>query len=93
MNFIAIQAFENFLSGLSGSEGRVLSCLEAGKTLVAEGNREKDKITTKLDEIQQLWEDLKELSHARQEVNGLIEKTRRDSSRVNYDFCVGSSWC
>jgi spectrin beta len=63
-----LQAFENFLSGLSGSEGRVVSTLETGKGLVAEGNREKDKIITKLDEIQQLWEDLKELSHARQEV-------------------------
>lgn len=56
------------MSGLSGSEGRVLSCLETGKALVAEGNREKEKITMKLEEIQQLWDDLKELSHARQEV-------------------------
>lgn len=46
----------------------MLSCLEAGKALVVEGNREKEKITTKLEEIQQLWDDLKELSHARQEV-------------------------
>ena len=45
-----------------------MSCLETGKALVAEDNREKDKIISKLEEIQQLWEDLKELSHARQEV-------------------------
>lgn len=56
------------MSGLSGSEGRVLSCLKTGKALVAEDNREKDRIIIKLEEIQQLWEDLKELSHARQEV-------------------------
>lgn len=35
---------------------------------MAEDNREKEKIVVKLDEIQQLWDDLKELSHARQEV-------------------------
>ncbi|XP_065202026.1 spectrin beta chain, non-erythrocytic 1 isoform X3 [Planococcus citri] len=64
---LLIQAFDNFLAGLSGSEGRVLSCLETGKVLVTEGNREKEKITMKLEEIQQLWDDLKELSHARQE--------------------------
>lgn len=67
--FIAVfQAFDNFLSGLSGSESRVLSCLESGRALVEEDNREKTKIVVKLDEIQQLWDDLKELSHARQEV-------------------------
>lgn len=60
------------MSGLSGSEGRVLSCLETGKMLVSEENREKEKMTMKLEEIQQLWEDLKELSHARQEVNILF---------------------
>lgn len=45
-----------------------MSCLESGRALVAEDNHEKAKIVAKLDEIQQLWDDLKELSHARQEV-------------------------
>lgn len=56
------------MSGLSGSEGRVLACLEAGRTLLSEGNPENVKISAKLEEMRQLWEDLKELSHARQEV-------------------------
>ncbi|XP_066999614.1 spectrin beta chain, non-erythrocytic 5 isoform X3 [Anabrus simplex] len=64
---LLIQTFESFLSGLSASEGRVASCLESGRTLVAENNPESARIQAKLEETQQLWEDLKELAHARQE--------------------------
>ena len=62
------QTFETFLSGLSASEGRVSACLSAGKALIAENNPESGRIQVKLDETQQLWDDLKELAHARQEV-------------------------
>ncbi|XP_039289552.1 LOW QUALITY PROTEIN: spectrin alpha chain, non-erythrocytic 1-like [Nilaparvata lugens] len=64
---LLMQAFDSFLSGLSGSEGRVASCLESGRALVAEGNPDSQRIQAKLDETQQLWDDLKELAHARQE--------------------------
>lgn len=67
LSFVS-QAFDSFLSGLSGSEGRVASCLESGRALVAEGNPDSDRIQAKLEETQQLWDDLKELAHARQEV-------------------------
>ncbi|XP_052120778.1 spectrin beta chain, non-erythrocytic 1 isoform X4 [Frankliniella occidentalis] len=64
---LLIQTFETFLSGLSASEGRVSACLSSGKALIAEKNPESGRIQSKLDETQQLWEDLKELAHARQE--------------------------
>jgi len=63
------QTFDTFLSGLSASEGRVSACLSSGRALIAEKNPESGRIQVKLDETQQLWEDLKELAHARQEVS------------------------
>ncbi|XP_034253991.1 spectrin beta chain, non-erythrocytic 1 isoform X5 [Thrips palmi] len=64
---LLIQTFDTFLSGLSASEGRVSACLSSGRALIAEKNPESGRIQVKLDETQQLWEDLKELAHARQE--------------------------
>lgn len=64
---LLIQRFENVLSSLSASEGRVTNCLDAGQQLITEGNPESDNIRKKMEETQQLWEDLKELAHARQE--------------------------
>uniref|UniRef100_A0A8D8QLB4 Spectrin beta chain, non-erythrocytic 5 n=1 Tax=Cacopsylla melanoneura TaxID=428564 RepID=A0A8D8QLB4_9HEMI len=64
---LLIQTFESFLNGLSASESRVTSCLTSGRTLLSENHPESARINTKLEETQQLWEDLKELSHARQE--------------------------
>ncbi|XP_073969406.1 spectrin beta chain, non-erythrocytic 5 kst isoform X2 [Rhodnius prolixus] len=64
---LLIQRFENVLSGLASSEGRVTNCLQVGQALIAEGNPESEKISAKMEETQQLWEDLKELAHARQE--------------------------
>lgn len=63
------QAFDSFLSSLAASEGRVTSCLSTGRALIAEGNVECERIQVKLDDTQQLWEDLRELAHARQEVS------------------------
>lgn len=56
------------MSGLSASESRVSSCLESGRSLIAEGNPQAKRIEVKLTETQQAWDDLKELAHARQEV-------------------------
>jgi spectrin beta len=64
-----IQKFDSFLSSLAASGGRVTSCISMGQTLITEGNPECERIQVKLDETQQLWEDLRELAHARQEVN------------------------
>ncbi|KAK7865818.1 hypothetical protein R5R35_001276 [Gryllus longicercus] len=64
---LLIQQFETFLSSLSASESRVSSCLSTGQVLIAENNPESDRIRAKIEDTQQLWEDLKELAHARQE--------------------------
>jgi len=66
---LLIQTFDSFLSGLAASGGRVTSCISTGQALIAEGNPEHQRIQAKLDETQQLWEDLRELAHARQEVD------------------------
>jgi spectrin beta len=63
------QAFDSFLSSLAASGGRVTLCLSTGRALIAEGNPERERIQVKLDDTQQLWEDLRELAHARQEVS------------------------
>ena len=64
---LLIQAFDSFLSSLAASGSRVSSCLSTGRALIAEGNPEREKIQSKIDDTQQLWEDLRELAHARQE--------------------------
>ncbi|KAF6212345.1 hypothetical protein GE061_012867 [Apolygus lucorum] len=64
---LLIQRFDNVLSGLTSSEGRVTNCLQTGEMLINDGNPESKTIQTKMDETQQLWEDLRELAHARQE--------------------------
>jgi len=66
---LLIQTFDSFLSSLAASKGRVTSCISTGQALIAEGNPEHERIHLKLNETQQLWEDLKELAHERQEVN------------------------
>jgi spectrin beta len=66
---LLIQTFDSFLLSLDASGGRVTSCISTGHALIAEGNPECEKIQAKLDETQQLWEDLRELAHSRQEVN------------------------
>ena len=66
---LLIQTFDSFLLSLAASGGRVTSCISTGQALITEGNPECERIQAKLDETQQLWEDLRELAHARQEVN------------------------
>lgn len=62
------KAFESFMSGLNGSEGRISSCITIGHKLLEENNPEQDQIRIRLEDTQQLWDDLKELANARQEV-------------------------
>ncbi|XP_043484059.1 spectrin alpha chain [Leptopilina heterotoma] len=64
---LLIQIFDNFLSGLTTSEGRVINIIDAGQALIEENNPELIRIHKKIDETKQQWEDLKELAHARQE--------------------------
>ncbi|XP_015429630.1 PREDICTED: spectrin beta chain, non-erythrocytic 5 isoform X1 [Dufourea novaeangliae] len=64
---LLIQIFDNFLAGLTTSEGRVSAVLDEGQRLIAENNPEKNKILMKIEETKQQWEDLKELAHARQD--------------------------
>jgi len=64
---LLIQIFDNFLAGLTTSEGRVSAVLDEGQKLIEQNNPEKSKILQKIDETKQQWEDLKELAHARQD--------------------------
>jgi len=64
---LLIQIFDNFLAGLTTSEGRVSGVLDEGQKLIEQNNPEKSKILQKIDETKQQWEDLKELAHARQD--------------------------
>jgi len=64
---LLIQIFDNFLAGLTTSEGRVSAVLDEGQRLIEQNNPEKTKILLKIDETKQQWEDLKELAHARQD--------------------------
>jgi spectrin beta len=66
---LLIQTFDSFLSILDASGGCITSCISMGHALIAEENPECERIQAKLDETQQLWEDLRELAHSRQEVN------------------------
>lgn len=59
--------FESFVSNLNANESRVTACLAKGKSLLNEGNPNKDIIKGKRDETKQLWEELKDLVVARQE--------------------------
>jgi hypothetical protein len=66
---LLIQKYNSFLSSLAASGGRVTSCISTGKALIAEGNPESDRIQAKLNETQELLEDLREFACARQEVS------------------------
>ncbi|XP_055551148.1 spectrin beta chain, non-erythrocytic 1 isoform X2 [Wyeomyia smithii] len=59
--------FESFVSNINSNESRVSTCLAKGKSLLNEGNPNKDIIKGKRDETKQLWEELKDLVLARQE--------------------------
>ncbi|KMY97352.1 spectrin beta chain, non-erythrocytic 5 isoform X5 [Drosophila simulans] len=62
-----ILAFESFVSNLNANEARVEACLERGDRLIQENNPYRSSIKSKRDETKQLWEELKDLVHARQD--------------------------
>ncbi|KAG8237733.1 hypothetical protein J437_LFUL016671 [Ladona fulva] len=55
------------LSGGIGGDARINSVLEAGAVLLEEAHPESELIQLKMEETRQVWEDLKELAHARSE--------------------------
>ncbi|XP_037299211.1 spectrin alpha chain, non-erythrocytic 1 isoform X2 [Manduca sexta] len=61
------QAFDNFLAQLQANEGRIEAVCEAGNVLLEENTPEADKVKQRIDDIEGLWDDLKELALARQE--------------------------
>lgn len=64
---LLIKKFDGFIASLNAAETRVANCIENGKKLLNENNPESPKIKEKIKETQQLWDDIKELAHARQE--------------------------
>ncbi|XP_046388683.1 spectrin alpha chain, non-erythrocytic 1 isoform X4 [Ischnura elegans] len=54
-------------SGGIGGEAKINAVLEAGANLCQEGHPESTLIQAKMEETRQVWEDLKELAHARSE--------------------------
>lgn len=65
---LLIKKFDAFIASLNAAEARINKCIESGKDLINEKNPESAKIKEKIKETQQLWDDIKELAHARQEV-------------------------
>lgn len=61
------QQFELILSGLTNYTPRIKTCIENGNKLIAENNRYRPEITTKVNEVSDQWEDLTELATARHE--------------------------
>ena len=64
---ILIQKFESFLSTLNASQDRIELLKTAAKTSMDDPKIDSAKIRAKVDEVNQLWDDLNELSHARQD--------------------------
>lgn len=64
---ILIQKFESFLSTLNASHDRVELLKSNAESLLSDPLTEPNKISAKVDEVNQLWDDLNELSHARQD--------------------------
>ncbi|XP_017057853.1 spectrin beta chain, non-erythrocytic 1 isoform X2 [Drosophila ficusphila] len=62
-----ILAFESFVSNLNANEARVEAILERGDRLIQENNPYRSSIKAKRDETKQLWEELRDLVHARQD--------------------------
>lgn len=63
-----IKKFDAFVASLNAAETRVQSCVSRGQMLLEAGHPEADRIKDKLREAKALWDDIRELAHARQEV-------------------------
>lgn len=64
---ILIQKFESFLSTLNASHDRIEVLKAGAAALLSDSQSEAARIRAKVDEVNQLWDDLNELSHARQD--------------------------
>jgi hypothetical protein len=53
---------------VSANEGRIEAVCESGNTLIEENAPETDRVKQRVEDVRGLWEDLKELALARQEV-------------------------
>merc|ERR1719341_2965704 len=62
-----IKTFDSFMQTISSSEERIARVSELSAKLIKDKNTHKDIIVRKTKEINQLWEDLKELATARHE--------------------------
>jgi len=62
-----IKTFDSFMQTISSSEDRIMRVNELSSKLIKEKNTHRDSISQKTKEINQLWEDLKELASARHE--------------------------
>ena len=62
-----IKTFDAFMQSIMSNEDRISKVIESGSSLLAANNFQHIIIAEKVEEITQLWEDLKELSSARHE--------------------------
>jgi len=62
-----IKTFDSFMQTIISSEERIVRVTDLSTKLITENNTHKDIIVKKTKEINQLWEDLKELAIARHE--------------------------
>lgn len=62
-----IVSFESFVLNLTANENRIISAVSKSETLLSENNPYAETIEKKVGETTQLWEELKDLVHARQE--------------------------
>lgn len=63
------QKFEDFMHELSASEERVTNISNKAEAMIEAGHYESEKIKQREEEVKQMWIDLKEVTHARQEVS------------------------
>lgn len=84
---LLIKKFEAFISSLNAAESRISKAIENGMKLVNENNPESHKIKEKIKETQQLWDDVKELAHARQEVS-IAKFQKKEFVRVCDNFTI-----
>ncbi|KAA0192470.1 hypothetical protein HAZT_HAZT000963, partial [Hyalella azteca] len=64
---LLIQKFESFMTSLAANDAKVARIKTEGDKLLEDKHPDSDQISAKLEEVEQLWEDLRELASARQE--------------------------
>lgn len=75
----------------TANEGRIEAVCEAGNVLIEENTPESDKVKQRIDDIKGLWDDLKELALARQEVR--IKLLTLYSSKLVFYFITHQLFC